>query len=213
MLSDLYSNIGITNVNEFENYLNDFGISIDQVKKKISIEISWNEYIVKKYSYAIVIDKNKIKEKIEKMDKKNFVENFLISEIVFTLSDGEKLKDKFKLIKDSIDNIGFEETAKIYSLSESKSNGGNVGWVYKSQLTKKISDQIEKVDIGQHTNPISAPGGFIVLKLIDKKNEKLKIDKKEQFKNAVNYEKNRQLTRYSTLQYKRIFNKAVINEF
>ncbi len=213
VLSDLYSNIGITNVNEFENYLNDFGISIDQVKKKISIEISWNEYIVKKYSYAIVIDKNKIKEKIEKMDKKNFVENFLISEIVFTLSDGEKLKDKFKLIKDSIDNIGFEETAKIYSLSESKSNGGNVGWVYKSQLTKKISDQIEKVDIGQHTNPISAPGGFIVLKLIDKKNEKLKIDKKEQFKNAVNYEKNRQLTRYSTLQYKRIFNKAVINEF
>ena len=69
------------------------------------------------------------------------------------------------------------------------------------------------MDIGQHTNPISAPGGFIVLKLIDKKNEKLKIDKKEQFKNAVNYEKNRQLTRYSTLQYKRIFNKAVINEF
>ena len=71
VLSDLYSNIGITNVNEFENYLNDFGISIDQVKKKISIEISWNEYIVKKYSYAIVIDKNKIKEKIEKMDKKD----------------------------------------------------------------------------------------------------------------------------------------------
>lgn len=213
VLIDLYSNIGITNVNEFEKYLNDFGISIDQVKKKISIEISWNEYIVKKYSYAIVIDKNKIIEKIEKMDEKNFVENFLISEIVFTLSDGEKLSDKFKLIKDSIDNIGFEETAKIYSLSESKSNGGNVGWVYKSQLTKKISDQIEKVDIGQYTNPISAPGGFIVLKLINKKNEKLKIDKKEQFKNAVNYEKNRQLTRYSTLQYKRIFNKAVINEF
>ena len=35
----------------------------------------------------------------------------------------------------------------------------------------------------------------------------------EQFKKALNFEKNRQLTMYSTLHYKRVYNKAVINEF
>ena len=46
-----------------------------------------------------------------------------------------------------------------------------------------------------------------------KKEQFLEIDKDEQFKKAVNFEKNRQLTKYSTLHYKRVYNKAVINEF
>ena len=113
----------------------------------------------------------------------------------------------------SIINIGFEETAKIYSVSESKKNGGKIGWVYKSQLSKNIFNQIYKLKIGEITVPIPTPGGFILLKVNDKKNEILKINENEQFKKAVNFEKNRQLTKYSTLHYKRIFNKAVINEF
>ena len=46
-----------------------------------------------------------------------------------------------------------------------------------------------------------------------KKNELLEIDKKEQFEKALDFERNRQLTMYSTLHYKRVYNKAVINEF
>ena len=213
ILRDLYSNIGISDLNEFKNYLNNNSIDIDQVKKKISIEIAWNEYIVKKFSYAIKIDEDKIKEKISKIDKNNILENFLLSEIIFTLTSKDNLEDKYSLIKNSISKIGFEESAKVFSLSDSKNNGGNVGWVYKSQLSKKIVEKIENLEIGQFTDPIPTQGGFMILKLLDKKNEKIEIDKREQLKNAINYEKNRQLTRYSTLQYKRIYNKAAINEF
>ena len=42
---------------------------------------------------------------------------------------------------------------------------------------------------------------------------KININKDEQFKKAVNFEKNRQLTVYSTLQYKRVYNRSIINEF
>ena len=213
ILTDLYSNIGIGDLNEFENYLKNNGIDINQVRKKISIEVAWNEYIVKKFSYAIKIDENKIREKVNKIDRDKIIENFLLSEIIFTLTSKDKLENKFKLIKDSISSIGFEESAKVFSLSESKNNGGSVGWVYKSQLSKKIAEKIEKLEIGQFTDPIPTQGGFMILKLSDKKNEKLKINKTEELKNAINYEKNRQLTRYSTLQYKRIYNKATINEF
>ena len=213
ILRDLYSNIGISDLNEFKNYLKNNNIDINQVKKKISIEIAWNEYIVKKFRYAIKIDEDKIKEKISNIDKSNILENFLLSEIIFTLTSKDNLENKYNLIKNSISNIGFEESAKVFSLSDSKNNGGNVGWVYKSQLSKKIVEKIENLEIGQFTDPIPTQGGFMILKLLDKKNEKIKIDKKEQLKNAIKYEKNRQLTRYSTLQYKRIYNKAAINEF
>ena len=116
-------------------------------------------------------------------------------------------------IKNSIEKIGFAESAKIYSVSESKKDGGKIGWIYKSQLSSKILNEIEKINIGELTNPITTAGGFILLKINEKKNELIEIDEKEEFEKAVNFEKNRQLTMYSTLQYKRAYNKAFINEF
>ena len=213
IIKDLYSEIGISNLEEFKKYLTKYNINLDVVEKKIAIEVAWNDYIVQKYNNAVLVDENKIRNKIKNLSKKNYVENLLLSEIIFTLNENEDFDIKFEKIKDSIKNIGFEETAKIYSVSESKKSGGKIGWVYKSQLSNKISDQINKIELGEFTNPITVPGGFILIKLNDKKNQLMEINEEEQFKKALNFEKNRQLTMYSTLHYKRVYNKAVINEF
>ena len=204
VIKDIYTGLGISNINEFEQYLDKYSIGLELVKKKISIEIAWNDYIFNKFNRSILIDEDKIKDKISKLSKQNKTENILLSEIIFTIKDSESLESKFNNIKNSIDKIGFEETAKIYSVSDSRKNGGKIGWVYKTQLSKKILNEIDKIDVGQLTKPITTPGGFILLKLNDKKDEILNIDKEEQFKKAINFEKNRQLTIYSTLQYKRV---------
>ena len=163
--------------------------------------------------FAILVDETKIRDKINQISSKSSVENLLLSEIIFTINENENLKDKFDKINESIKKIGFEETAKIYSVSESKKNGGKIGWVYKSQLSNKIFEQVKNLNIGQFTDAITVPGGFILIKLNDKKNQLLEIDKEKQFKKALNFERNRQLTMYSTLHYKRVYNKALINEF
>ena len=213
VIKDIYSGLSISNLSEFEQYLEKYSINLELVKNKISIEIAWNDYIFNKFNRSILIDENKIRDKISKLSNQNKVENILLSEIIFTIKDKESLESKYNNIKDSIIKIGFEETAKIYSVADSKKNGGKIGWVYKTQLSKKILKEVEQIDIGQLTKPITTPGGFILLKLNDKKDEILNINEEEQFKKAVNFEKNRQLTIYSTLQYKRVYNKSVINEF
>ena len=213
IIYDLYSKLGISDVEAFKDYLSNYSINLDLVKRKISIEVAWNDYIVNKFNNSILVDETKIRNKINQLSKENSLDNILLSEIIFTIKENEKLEKKFLIIKNSINDIGFEETAKLYSVSESKKNGGKIGWVYKSQLSNKISSEIDKINVGEFTSPITTPGGFIILKIIDKKEEFLKINKDEEFKKAVNFEKNRQLTMYSTLHYKRIYNKAVINEF
>ena len=213
IIADLYSGIGISGINEFKDHLKNYNIDLELVENKISIEVAWNDYIFNKFNRSVVIDEGKIRNKIKELSKKNKVENILLSEIIFTINENEKLENKLDKIKNSIDKIGFEETAKIYSVSESKKNGGKIGWVYKTQLSNKISKQIEKVNVGELTNAITTPGGFILLKVVDRKNELLEINEEDQFNKAVNFEKNRQLTMYSTLYYKRVYNKSVINEF
>ena len=213
VLKDLYSAIGISNIEEFKDYLMSYNINLGIVKKKIAIEVAWNDYIVKKFNNAVLVDELKIRKKIDKLGEENYIDNILLSEIIFTINENESLDVKLGKIKESIEKIGFKETAKIYSISESKKNGGNIGWVYKSQLSNKILKQLDQIEIGEFTDPITVPGGFILIKLNDRKNQLLEINKEEEFIKAVNFEKNRQLTMFSTLHYKRIYNRAVINEF
>ena len=213
IISDLYLGIGITSIEEFKEHLKKFNINLELVKKKISIEVAWNDYIFNKFNQSILIDEEKIRKDIIELGEKNEIENILLSEIIFTIKDNENLEKKLADINNSINEIGFKETAKIFSVSESKKNGGEIGWVYKSQLSKKISEQIEQVRIGEITKPIVTPGGFILLKVDDKKMEILQIDEEKELKKAISFEKNRQLNMFSTLHYKRIYNKSVINEF
>ena len=144
VITDLYSSIGINNLEEFEKYLLNYDINIGLVKKKIAVEIAWNDYIVRKFNSSILVDEDKIRDKINKISKNSSVENLLLSEIIFTINENENLKVKLNKINESIKNIGFEETAKIYSVSDSKKNGGKIGWVYKSQLSNKIFEQVKK---------------------------------------------------------------------
>ena len=86
VISDLYSGIGISNISEFKIYLKDYNINLDIVKKKIAIEIAWNDYIVQKFNNAILIDEDKIREKISNLNDKKTVDNMLLSEIIFTIN-------------------------------------------------------------------------------------------------------------------------------
>ena len=169
--------------------------------------------IVNKFANSIKVDEKIIKEKINNQKGNASIENLLLSEIIFTINDNNEFKEKYSKIKRSIENIGFEETARIYSVSNTKNNGGNVGWIFKNQLSKKIISEINKINVGEYTNPITTSGGFIMIKLNEIKNEKILINLDEQFEQAIIFERDKQLKRYSTLHYKRVFNKTKINEF
>ena len=213
IIKSLYSKLNITDLESFIQYLDVNGIDINQVKNKIGIEVAWNDLIVNQFANSIKVDEKMIKEKINIQKKNTNIENLLLSEIIFTINDNNEFQEKYSKIKKSIDSIGFEETARIYSVSNTKNNGGNVGWIYKNQLSKKIVSEINKINVGEYTNPITTSGGFIIIMLNEVKNEKLIINEEEQFEKAVLFERDKQLKRYSTLHYKRVFNKTRINEF
>ena len=97
-------------------------------------------------------------------------------------------------------------------MSDSKKSGGNLGWIYKNQLSKEIRDELNELSVGNFTKPIITSGGFLILKLDDIKTESIEFDKEVQLQKMIEFERQRQFTRFSTLYYKRIYNDAEINE-
>ena len=211
IIGDIYSSIGINSLAEFESYLLLNDINIERVKEKISIEIAWNDLIVKTFKNEIEIDQNLLSKQVESFDKE-IIDNLLLSEIIFTVLNKNDLELKYEEIKKSINEIGFDETARIYSLSNSKKSGGNLGWIYKNQLSKEIRDELNELNVGDYTKPIITGGGFLILKLNDIKTESIEVNKKVQLQKMIEFERERQLTRFSTLYYKRIYNDAEIDE-
>ena len=64
LLKNIYSRLDLKSLNEFELYLKGYELTLDDIKKKISINALWSQIIIKKYSNQIIINEEQIKKKI-----------------------------------------------------------------------------------------------------------------------------------------------------
>ena len=131
VLNSLIKNLNFTNKTELENYLQNFDISIDDLKKKIEIENEWKNIVYAKYNNSVNINRENLKLKIDNLIKNDYVFEYKLSEIIFTTKSNTNYNEEFKTIKNSIDVNGFENTANLYSISDSSKVGGKIGWVAK----------------------------------------------------------------------------------
>ncbi len=206
-LKNLYSKLNYKNQNEFENLLNQKETyNFDEIKYKINIELSWNELIYNKFDKLVKIDKKLLLKKIKNTQSQGQKEYNLL-EIVFEKKKDLQLKEQIKQIKSSIIEVGFENTANIYSISESSKFGGNLGWINENSLSREIIENLSSLKEGDLTNVIKISNNFLILKINKIRINKIKVNIEEELKKLVNAERNKQLNQFSRI----FFNKSKIN--
>ena len=209
LMKNMYSSLGLKSVDELQSYLKEYDLTLDYIRKKIIIDGLWNELIIRKYSIQIKIDEEEIKNEIYK-NKKLKSKEYQLSEIIFEVKSKEEIESKYELITKSINQIGFKNTASIYSFSQSAKTGGNIGWISKSSLSSKIQKNIENLQIGEISKPLILSNGILILKVTNIK--KSKVDYEYELKKKINFEKNRQLNQFSKIYYNKIKKNLEFNE-
>ena len=104
VIGDIYNGIGISSLTEFKSYLLQNNVDFERVKRKISIEIAWNDLIVNMFKSQIEIDQELLKLELDKFPEKK-IENVMLSEIIFTVNEKNQLDLKYNKIKESINEI------------------------------------------------------------------------------------------------------------
>tara|TARA_Y200000002_G_C22646041_1_gene649164 strand:+ start:575 stop:1510 length:936 start_codon:yes stop_codon:yes gene_type:complete len=203
LIRNTYKQRGFNNLNAFNNHLKNYDIRMSDVKEIISTESLWNELIYQKFSKKIKINKVELKKKITKDNNKKF-KSFLISEIVFKISGKETLNQKFNIIKKDINEKGFSNAATLHSISDSGVSGGELGWFVENSLNPKIKDKIVNLKIGDYTNPVIIPGGFLIIKLNNIKEDKIKYDIDKKLKDLIRITTNQQLNQLSNIYFDKI---------
>jgi len=210
LLKDFYKRLNFNNEEQFKLHLKKYNLNLIDIKEKLKIESLWNELIYKKYNNQVNVNKERLKKKL--LLQKNLITEYSLSEILFEIKDNEKLDTKYKLILQNINNSGFKNAANIFSISNSSKFGGDLGWVNETQLNESLLNQIQLLNIKQLTKPMQVTNGYLIIKLNDKREKKLKIDFDKTLKKMILEEKNRQLNQFSLIYFNKIKQNTFISE-
>ena len=179
--------------------------------KKIETEALWNELIFAKFSKKVKINETKLRSQLLK-NRKTSLKSYLMSEIFFEVSKSENIKMKHQEIIKTINDNGFENAALKYSISATNNIGGKLDWIDETALNNNIRNILSSKKINEYTDPITLPGGFLILKINDIKVKKLKSNIDDELKKLINLSKNNQLNQFSKIYFNKIKKDMQINE-
>ena len=213
IIKNLYQTVGFQDEREFKGYLEAQNLKFSSVKRKLAIEMLWNNLIFEKFNNRVVIDEAEIKNNLDKEIKNlSLTRDLFLSEILIRNSKDLKLNIVYSEILKSIKDVGFASTANIYSISSTAKIGGKVGWVKETSLSKQILKNIINLEKGQISKPIKINENFLFLAIDDTKINKKKIDKSKILSSRISYYKNQQLERFSLAYFGKIRQSIQIDE-
>lgn len=209
VIINYFKQLEIKSISDFEKYFNSIDIDPELIKQKITIEVLWNDLIYSKYNQRVKIDKKAVVKNLKKSDKQM---EYLLSEIVFNTNENEKLEEKYNLIQDKIQKTNFSETALTYSISDTANKGGKLDWIKETAVSKKILDILQNIDVGNHSEPIVIPGGFLILKINEVREVNIDLNLEEEIESVIRKKTNEQLNQFSNMYFNKIQKNTNINE-
>ncbi len=210
-IKEIYNNLGFSSSEEFQMYLNKFDLKLEDVAKKIEIELKWNKLVYDKYKDQIVINEKILKKKIVDKSKNNSLYN--LSELIFSSKNEKEDKKKISEITKSIEEVGFENTVLIFSEAESRKNLGNLGWINELSLSKNILEKLKNIKVSETSDPIKIQNGILIIRLNDRKMADISsLDLDKELKKLIRFETNKQLNVFSSIYFEKIKNKLNIYE-
>ncbi len=203
IFKDFYTNLNIESEKQFEQLLEkNNSYSIKEVKEKLKTEFYWNRLIFQRFNNQVKINEQKLKQKIK--NSSNYKNQYLLSEIFFSKDKNESIEIKVNKIKQSINDVGFKNTASLFSISESANTGGEIGWIQEENLSPKILKKLYEIKSGDITDVIQIGNNFLILKIEEIKTKKIKINNETKLNEMIDFERNRQLNQFSSIYYNKI---------
>tara|TARA_B100000989_G_C19453900_1_gene433065 strand:+ start:60 stop:995 length:936 start_codon:yes stop_codon:yes gene_type:complete len=213
VLNNLIKNLNFSTERQLKDYIKNFNLSIVDLKRKIEIENEWKNLIYSRYIKSVKIDKEELIKKIKKSSEEKFLKEYNLSEIVFTKKNDITLDELLKVIHESIKVNGFENTANIYSISNSSKVGGKIGWIRKDSLSDQIISKLKDLKKDDYSSPIQINNNFFIFKINEIRKIQVEIDKNKELDKMIIIETSKQLDKFSNIFYNKIKLNSKISEF
>ena len=201
---------------DFDTFKNTFianGLDFNLLKEQIKTELKWNSLIFEVYKDRLSVNQEEITEQLKIIQNKKELEEFLISEIIIKSVPKDQIESAVNDLKNKIKEQGFEKTAINSSISETRLQGGDLGWINENVISENLRSEIIKTSVGNVSNHILLPEGIIIFKVRDKRKVKKKQNLEDSKNQLVNAEKTKILLMHSLSHYDNLRRQITINYY
>ena len=165
-IKNFTTNSDFKNIDNLKIELNKASLNYKFFESNFAIDYLWREFIYNKFKSMVKLDLEKLKNKIQ--NNRTEIEELNLSEILFEIDANISFENLTKKIYSEIEKSGFEATASVYSISNSKNFGGKLGWIKSNQISDKIYEKLKKGN--KITEPIKTNNGYLIIKVNEKEN-------------------------------------------
>ena len=211
-LNKYLNSISNNNLDELKSKFNEHDLDFNLFTKEIDTQLKWQKFILTKYSKKITIDENVINNEVKSIAQNlKTIEEFNLSEIEILRSNNKSDRDLISDVLDKVNLIGFEKTSFNNSISNTSSDNGKLGWINSKSLSEEIFKKINKLNIGEISEPIIRQDSILILKLNDRRKiDKEKVDLVKLKKDIVNKKRNDLFNLYSNSHLSKLKNSSFI---
>ena len=169
-INSYLNSISSNNIENLKNAFKSYDLDFKEFADEIDVEFRWRKFIYQIYKKKINIKPEDVAQEIsDNLKKKNNIIEYNLSEIEILSNINSSNFETIALIQDEIKVAGFESAVTKFSISSTSSKNGELGWINSNSLSKEFVKILNKMQIGQVSDPIMKQDKIIFLKLNDKK--------------------------------------------
>lgn len=162
---------------EFQQALTQDGLSFADARDQVRREMIISRVRQRRVAERVQVSEQEVKNFLASdLGKMQLSEEYRLANILIPVPDsaspadlqeaGNQATDIYQQLQRGAD---FAQLAITRSASETALEGGEMGWRKAAQLPPPFDSMIGALQAGEVTEPVRTPGGFIILKLLEKR--------------------------------------------
>lgn len=159
-------------VKQIDEYLKENNVSKNALASQLLADIAWNKVVNQQFGPLITVGDDEIDDVLNRLKAEADQPRYLVSEILLTFDSPQQEREMAagaeRLVEQMRQGAPFAGVARQFSQSPSAANGGDIGWVHASQLSKEVAAIVEQMPTSAISNPIRTLSGFYLIQLRNK---------------------------------------------
>ena len=164
-------------LDQFRSALEADGLSLKTAREQIRREMVISRVRQRRIAERVQVSNQEVENFLASdLGKLQLSEEYRLANILIPVpesSDSAAIQAAEKVAADTYQQLqqgaDFARLAVSRSASENALEGGDMGWRKAAQLPPPFDTQVRELSVGEVTQPVRTPPGFIILKLLDKR--------------------------------------------
>ncbi|WBY16221.1 peptidylprolyl isomerase [Erythrobacteraceae bacterium WH01K] len=161
-----------TDIAKMDEYLAGVGSSVNSLKRQIEAEIAWSRLLRRNVQPFINVSDEEVEDMMARLEASRGTAEYRLGEIYLSATPETAAaveQNGVRIMEQLRAGGSFVAYARQFSEASTAAVGGDLGFVRLGQLPAELSTVAQEMQPGQLIGPISVPGGYSILYLIDKK--------------------------------------------